>query len=61
MTDRPEVDHIRPEIGSTTVNDARWMVATCPWHHQGSAKGSVWATAHRDEIRAYLANLYGEV
>lgn len=45
-----EIDHIREEPGGERRTDTAHGVAACPYHHRGG-----WATSHRPEIRAYLA------
>jgi hypothetical protein len=62
---RLEVDRVtdEPMLGSDSEDgipahlDVRRMVTLCPSHHRGAGptKGFVWATAHRDDIRRYLA------
>lgn len=55
-----EVDRVRdaPTMGKAPGHDDRTrMVALCPGHHRGvgAQAGYVWATAHRPDLRDYLA------
>lgn len=47
------VDHIREEPGGERRSQRRWMVTFCWGHHVNGG----WATAHRPEIRKYLAEV----
>ena len=45
------VDHIREHAGGERRSLRRWMVTVCHGHHVNGG----WSTAHRPEIRKYLA------
>jgi len=46
------VDHIREFPGGERRDIPRWLVTACWGHHLGG-----WSTAHRPEIREYLAQV----
>lgn len=50
------LDHVRdqPMMGKRAPSDVRHLVTLC-WHHHLDG----WATAHRPELRQYLANRAG--
>ncbi len=50
------LDHVKdePMMGKRAPSDERHLVSLC-WHHHLDG----WATAHRPELRAYLANRSG--
>lgn len=59
-----EVDRIRdhPTMGKAPGHDdPSRMVTLCARHHRGMGRtgGRLWATANRDRLRAYLAEVNG--
>lgn len=55
-----EVDRVRddPTMGKAPSHtDRARMVSLCPGHHRGvgAQAGYVWATAHRPDLRVYMA------
>ena len=57
-----EMDYIRRDHIGGRHQLERDHVALCAGHHRGSGAtgGYVWATAHRELLRDYLTQLYGE-
>lgn len=53
-----ELDHVKeqPMMGRKAPDDEAHLVSLCRHHHQNG-----WATSHREEQRAWLANRYPEV
>ncbi len=52
---RLTLDHVKdqPRMGKRAPSDARHLVAICEEHHLWTG----WATAHRPELRDYLAGV----
>lgn len=49
-------DHVKDAAGGRRIHDEQHGVLLCHWHNVGG-----WASAHRAEERAYLAQFYPEV
>ncbi len=51
-----EADYVRHGATAPRHVSASDHVLICPGHHRGTgpSRGEVWATAHRQELRAYL-------
>jgi uncharacterized protein YodC (DUF2158 family) len=49
-------DHVKDAAGGPRIHDEQHGVLLCHWHNTGG-----WASAHRAEERAYLAQFYPEV
>lgn len=54
-----EADYVRRGATGGRHEKASDHAALCPGHHRGTGPngGYVWATAHREEMRAYLDGL----
>lgn len=49
-----EADYVKRGAHDKRHRDPRDHVTLCAFHHQGSRAGYIWATAHRQEMRAWL-------
>jgi hypothetical protein len=58
-----ELDHIKEQamMGRKAPDDEAHLVSMCAWHHRLGLAGATWATSHRRELRAYLAQRYPQV
>lgn len=63
---RLTLDHVHRHAGGTkgkrAPSNPQHLVSLCALHHlgEGDKGGRIWATSHRDLLRAYLDGIYGD-